>query len=221
MKPRIFPFAVYMAFIAINALFFPDTGSETSGPPLWLYPIKVSLVAALLIFYWKEYAELKNKVFDHAREGILAVGVGLVVYVLWVRMGFSWAMQGEAGEGYNPFQSGGGRLAMVYAGMRLIGASIIVPVMEELFWRSFIIRYIISPDFLKVQLGKFTWISFLITVALFGVEHNLWLAGMMAGTAYNLLLYKTKRLWPCIVAHGVTNLLLGIHVLTTGEWVWW
>ncbi|MBI3392868.1 MAG: CPBP family intramembrane metalloprotease [Nitrospirae bacterium] len=43
----------------------------------------------------------------------------------------------------------------------------------------------------------------------------------MAGVAYNLLLYRTGRLWPCILAHGVTNLLLAVHVLATGEWKWW
>ena len=49
----------------------------------------------------------------------------------------------------------------------------------------------------------------------------LWLAGMLAGVAYTLLLYWTGRLWPCIFAHAVTNLALGIHVLVTGEWEWW
>ncbi|MFQ5587562.1 MAG: CAAX prenyl protease-related protein [Nitrospiria bacterium] len=220
MKSRILPFASYMAFIAIPSLFFSDTGPEAGGTPLWLYPIQITLVAAVLIFYWKDYAELKNKLFANTGEAVLSVGVGIAVYFLWVRMDFPWAMQGEAGAGYDPFQDGGG-IGLFYAGMRLVGAAFIVPVMEEVFWRSFIIRYIISPDFLKVRLGQFTWVSFLITVVLFGVEHNLWLAGMMAGIAYNLLLYKTRRLWPCIVAHGVTNFILGVHVLVTGEWFWW
>jgi CAAX prenyl protease-like protein len=93
--------------------------------------------------------------------------------------------------------------------------------MEELFWRSFLLRYLISPHFQAVRLGTFTPFSFVATVVLFGVEHDLWLAGMMAGAAYTLLLYKTGRLWPCILAHAVTNLSLGIHVLMTGQWQWW
>ncbi len=217
MKSRILPFACYMAFIAIHSIFFSE---DTSDVPLWLYPLKITLVAGLLIFYWKDYDELKNKIFNNVQEVIWAVSVGIVVYILWVRMDFPWAMQGETGAGYNPFQVGGG-LGVFYAGARLFGASIVVPVMEELFWRSFIIRYIISADFQKVPLGKFTWVSFLFTVALFGVEHHFWLAGMMAGAAYNLLLYKTRRLWPCIVSHAVTNLVLGLHVFATGEWFWW
>jgi len=203
-----------MAFIAIHSLAFDD-----DSPP-WLYPIQISFVAALLVFYRKDYIELKEKLVANVREGFFAIGVGVLVYVLWVRMDFPWAMQGELGEGYNPFQVGGG-LGIFYAGVRLFGASVIVPLMEEVFWRSFIIRYIISQDFLSVKLGQFTWISFWVTVGLFGVEHNLWLAGMMAGVAYNLLLYRTRRLWPCIIAHGVTNFILGVHVLVTGEWHWW
>ena len=93
--------------------------------------------------------------------------------------------------------------------------------MEEIFWRSFLIRYIISSDFEKIPIGRFTWSSFLISTVLFGLEHNLFLAGMMAGIAYNLLLYRTKSLAHCIFAHAVTNLLLGIYVLATGKWQFW
>ena len=107
------------------------------------------------------------------------------------------------------------------AGIRIFGASVVVPIMEELFWRSFLIRWIVNTRFESVPLGTFTVGSFLITVVLFGLEHNLWLAGMMAGAAYNLLLYRTGRIWPCILAHGLTNFLLGVHVLVTQEWQWW
>lgn len=111
---------------------------------------------------------------------------------------------------------------MLLAAIRLFGASIVVPVMEELFWRSFLIRWIINPeDFKNIPLGTFTLSSFAITVVLFGLEHHLWLAGMVAGAIYNGVLYKTRGLWPCVIAHAVTNLTLGIHVLITQEWQWW
>jgi len=53
------------------------------------------------------------------------------------------------------------------------------------------------------------------------VEHDRWLAGLMAGAAYTMLLYWTQRLWPCILAHSLTNLLLGVHVLLTHDWRYW
>ena len=154
------------------------------------------------------------------KEAALAVGVGLVVYVLWVRMDWPWAMQGTP-TGYNPFQEGA-TVGFILAGIRVFGAAVVVPLKEELFWRSFLIRWIINPDaFEKVPLGLFSLGSFAATVILFGLEHNLWLAGMMAGAIYNGLLYRTRRLWPCIIAHATTNLALGIHVLITQEWQWW
>jgi uncharacterized protein len=214
MWPHVIPFASYMVFIALGGLISSDQGA------LWLYPPKIFLVSALLVFYWKNYPELKENPFSNMMEIGLSIGVGLFVYFAWVRLDFPWAKQGESGKGYDPYEAGV-QVGMVLAAIRIVGASVVVPVMEEVFWRSFIIRYIVSPDFTKVKLGTFSLLSFLITVVFFGVEHHFWFAGMMAGAIYNLLLYKTRRLWPCILAHGITNLAMGIHVLTTEEWFWW
>ena len=226
MLPRILPFACYMAFIALSSALgwwageLPDRAAWMDTVDLWLYPVKTAVVVGCLIAFWSQYGELKDRIFAGWGEVFLGVGVGLVVYLAWVRMDWSWAMQGEVVAGYDPFVAGAG-VGTVLAGIRLLGAAAVVPVMEELFWRSFVIRYIVSPQFETVRLGTFTIASFVITTVLFGVEHNLWLAGMMAGAAYTLLLYRTGRLWPCIVAHAVTNLALGVHVLVTGEWQWW
>jgi len=204
-----------MAFIGISVLLPSNTALE-----LWLYPIKIMMVLGLLLFFWPSYQELQRPIMTNGKEAALAVGVGLVVYILWVRMDWSWAVQGEV-TGYNPFQEGA-TAGYILAGIRIFGAAVIVPLMEELFWRSFLIRWIINPDaFEKVPLGLFSIGSFAATVILFGLEHNLWLAGMMAGAIYNGLLYRTRRLWPCIIAHATTNLTLGIHVLITQEWQWW
>ncbi|MFB3115269.1 MAG: CAAX prenyl protease-related protein [Nitrospirales bacterium] len=162
---------------------------------------------------------MKSSIFVNWQEALVTVGVGLGVYALWVRMDWPWAIQGELSD-YNPFLAGP-TLGIVLAVIRIFGASVIVPIMEELFWRSFLIRYIVNANFETVRLGTFTIGSFAATVVLFGLEHNLWLAGMMAGICYSGLLYWTGRLWPCIIAHGITNFVLGIHVLTTGEWYWW
>lgn len=217
MWPRIFPFAAYMGFIGLSAVF---VGSEAEGAfDLWSYPIKTLVVAGLLVFFWSRFQELKAPIFVNWQEALVTVGVGLGVYALWVRMDWPWAIQGELSD-YNPFVAGS-TLGLVLAIIRIFGASVIVPIMEELFWRSFLIRYIVNGNFETVRLGTFTIGSFAATVVLFGLEHNLWLAGMMAGICYNGLLYWTGRLWPCIIAHGITNLVLGIHVLTTGEWHWW
>ena len=225
MIARILPFAAYMAFIALSAgiAWLAGAGVLSSAwverADLWLYPAKTAVVLGVLVFFWPRLGELKGKPFGGAGEIALSVAVGVLVYIAWVRMDWPWAMQGAA-AGYDPFKAGE-TAGLVLAGVRIFGATAVVPVMEELFWRSFLIRYLVSPRFESVRLGTFTPLSFGATVVLFGLEHHLWLAGMMAGVAYNLLLYRTGRLWPCITAHAVTNLALAVHVLVTGEWKWW
>jgi CAAX prenyl protease-like protein len=223
--PRILPFALFMGCIALEALVrwlvgfssAPDMG--TSPALLWLYPIRTAVVLGALVYLWPAYKELRDSLCVTVGEALLVIVVGVLVYVAWVRLDWAWAMQGQP-TGYNPFQVSVGA-GVVLAGIRIFGAAVVVPVMEELFWRSFLIRYLVTPTFTTVRLGTLTPLSFGATVVLFGLEHHLWLAGMMAGVVYNLLLYKTRRLWPCILAHALTNLLLGIHVLFTGEWHWW
>jgi CAAX prenyl protease-like protein len=223
--PRILPFAVFMTFIALESgihwlsSLLSAAGSDSPLRWLWLYPVRTAVVLGILVYFWPAYRELHAQVCPNWGEALLTGTVGVLVYLAWVRMDWPWAMQG-APQGYNPFQAGVG-IGVVLAGIRLFGATIVVPIMEELFWRSFLIRYLIASPFTSVNLGAFTLFSCVATVVLFGLEHYLWLAGMMAGMAYNLLLYKTHRLWPGILAHAITNLLLGIHVLATGEWHWW
>jgi len=221
---RIAPFAVYVGFIAAAqsvewvATVVPGLRPWIPLINLWVYPVKIAVVLGLLAYYWPCYDELtpKRQAWTH---GVIAVGIGLAVYLVWVRMDWSWALQSRR-EGYDPYR-GGSAFGTVLAAVRLFGAVMVVPIMEELFWRSFLLRYLVSSRFDTVKLGTFTPFSFVVSVILFGIEHNLWLAGIMAGVAYTLLLYRCGDLWPCIVAHAVTNFALGVHVLSTQEWKWW
>ena len=133
-----------------------------------------------------------------------------------------WTL-GAAGvsQGFNPDLLPGRNVQITMTIFRIAGAVLVVPLMEELFWRSFLIRYIIDKNFDTVPMGTFTWASFLFTVVLFGFEHNYILAGIMAGIIYNLLLYKTRSLAHCVLAHAVTNLALAIYVVSTGKWQFW
>lgn len=217
--PRLLPFGCFMAFIACESLLGQFAPSEDKQPWLWLYPIRIAVVLATLAYFWPAYRELRTSLWVNWREGLLVIVAGVLVYVAWVRMDWPWAMQSQP-VGYEPFQAGA-TAGVILASLRLFGAAVVVPLMEELFWRSFLIRYLVTSPFTAVRLGTFTPLSCGVTIILFGLEHHLWLAGMMAGTVYNLLLYATGRLWPCILAHAGTNLLLGIHVLVTEEWYWW
>lgn len=228
MKARIVPFVTYLGFVGLeDALIWAagewpnhfGEGRWLEVFQLWLYPTKIAVVLGLLVYFWPSYSEIRTSLFARPRDWALALGAGLFVYLTWVRMDWSWAVQGATKE-YNPFQGSGAAWPLL-AATRLVGAATVVPIMEELFWRSFLARYIISSRFESVPIAAFSVPSFLLTVVLFGSEHQFWLAGMLAGAVYNVTLYRTGRLGPCILAHATTNVVLGIHVLVTGEWKWW
>jgi CAAX prenyl protease-like protein len=95
------------------------------------------------------------------------------------------------------------------------------PVMEEIFWRSFGLRYATTPEFTSLPIGSFSWQGFAIVAALFGAAHPEWLVAVLCAAAYALLLRYTRSLFACVIAHAVTNLSLGLYVLTTGHWRFW
>lgn len=224
LRARTLPFLTFMAFIGIDELIkwvshlLPSLPSDSFH--IYLYPLKVLVVSALLFYYRKEYKEITLRDLTRPQTLLIATATGITVFILWINMDWSFATFGSVSN-YNPTELSGKLTVYFLIAFRLAGAAIVVPIMEELFWRSFILRYIINPDFELVAIGTLTWSSFLISSTLFGLEHNLWLAGIMAGSAYTLLVYRTKSISACVIAHGITNFLLGIYVLLYGRWEFW
>jgi CAAX prenyl protease-like protein len=221
---RIIPFAVFMAFIGLEELLrFLDHSGVLIVPAttfLYLYPFRAVAAGLTLVILWHWYGEIRLRDFLNFKETILSLATGLVVFILWIGMPWTVDIVG-ASTGYNPTLVSDFFTRSTLIFIRILGAILVVPVMEELFWRSFLLRYLISHDFQQVGIGRYTFSSFLIGSLLFGLEHDLFLAGVMAGAAYNLLLYRTKSLTQCILAHCVTNLLLGIYVIQTARWDLW
>jgi len=151
----------------------------------------------------------------------MAFFCGVLVLIIWIVPEHYFFQVGE-GATFNPYALGESHIAAIgLIGVRLLGSSLVVPVMEELFWRSFIMRYLINPDFRSVPMGAFTWFSFLEVAVLFGLEHNRVIVGIIAGLLYGLLLIRQKNLKGVIIAHAVTNLGLGIYIVVTGNWMFW
>ena len=203
--PYVLPFAVFLILTAIGNQFY-------NGKYIF-YPIRTIIMAYLLFFYRKNYDEIKLSL------AFLPIVIGLVVFVIWILPEGLYPKLNHSS--FNPYKFNNKELAYFLIFFRLVGTSLVVPVVEELFWRSFLIRYMINSNFKSVPIGEFTWFSFILTVLLFGSEHNEWLAGILAGVVYNCLLYYKKDLFSCILAHGVTNFILGVYVLLTQSWHFW
>ncbi len=213
---RILPFLAYMLFLALEDLL--EKGLHLSKVDLlWVYPAKISTVLALLIYFRKDYDELLRRI--SLRALALSLGVGVLVFVLWINAGQSWMVIGTS-RGYDPHTTPD-KINLFFVIVRLAGAALVVPVMEELFFRSFLQRWLMNPDFTQVDPAKVSYTMLLAVSAVFAVEHTLWFAGLLAGLAYGLLYIKSRNLWSSIFAHGVTNGVLGVWVLQTGNWQYW
>ena len=109
----------------------------------------------------------------------------------------------------------------IEAALRLLGLAAIVPVMEELFWRSFLMRRIDAVDFLAADPRRAGWLAIALSSALFASEHSLWFAGLLAGIAYACVYRRSANLWTVILSHAITNGALGAWILATGSWRYW
>jgi CAAX prenyl protease-like protein len=96
-----------------------------------------------------------------------------------------------------------------------------VPLAEELAFRGYLLHCFGERNGDQLRFGHFTWAGFLVSSMLFGLLHQRWLAGILAGIAYALVLYRHGRLSHAVLAHGTTNLLIAAWVLVTGHWQLW
>lgn len=213
---RIAPFALYMLFMATVDIVAPYIPSGLDIR--WLYGVKVGLVALLLWSLRSYYIELSGIATLRWREWLSASLIGVLVFVVWISLDAPWMRLGDQSEGFNP---GNGQYACLLMATRLIGAALVVPLMEELFWRSFLMRWIHNQSFLNVAPQQVGLIALLVSSALFAIEHTEWLAGLAAGVAYGLLYIRSGKIWMPIIAHAVTNGVLGVWVIYTSNWYYW
>ena len=148
---------------------------------------------------------------------------GLLVFLLWVGLDGHYPKMGATAKVWNPHDHFGPQsgLAWFLIFVRVLGSSLVVPPLEEVFYRSFLYRYIVNPGFQGVELGLFERTAFLITSAIFALVHFEWLPALICAFVYQSLVIWKKRLGDAITAHAVTNFLLGLWVIWKGAWHFW
>jgi len=212
---RVLPFAIYMAFLVVDdVLGRLGWGADSLR---WLYAVKVGAVALALLAWRRHYQELA---VPRPGAGALALAAasGLLVLVLWLNLNAPWMLLSSS-KGFDPRNHG--ILDWGLVSVRLLGAALVVPVMEELFWRSFLLRWLQSPQFLSVAPASVRLVWLAVNSLLFGIEHSQWLAGVVAGLAYGVLYMRSGNIWSPIAAHAVTNGALGCWIISTGQWTYW
>jgi CAAX prenyl protease-like protein len=193
-------------------------------PPGWFYPVRFCGVLAVILL---------------ASRGVLAirpsapwgsVAMGIAVFAIWVAPDllfgpayrhlpiFENAVLGAAASSAPAAL----KHNLIFILVRTLGCTLLVPILEELFWRGWLMRWLIEHDFREAEIGAYTPFAFWAVALLFASEHgSYWEVGLIAGVAYNWWCVRTKNLADCMLAHAVTNGLLSAYVLYAGQWQYW
>lgn len=215
----VIPMAIFLGLTQIGSSwkeFFPAT-----------YIAKTILAAVALWLLWPKYTKVR---WNHWWLGVIVGVIGVVQWVgmekllmsqpwlFWTRM-----IRNIAAEAFNPYEQIHSQAYLwTFLIFRFLGPVLVVPVMEELFWRDFLWRTIAAPnDFKLADVGEYDKSAFWLVPLFFAMVHVQWLTAIVWGLMIAILLVRTRSLGACIIAHGVTNLLLGIYVLWTKEWFFW
>jgi CAAX prenyl protease-like protein len=212
------PLAVFISLLTLAAALRNGGGGFwLASPEYWIYPAQTIICGGILIWFWRAYQ-------FRAPAGIpFTLAIGLVVFGLWIApqefLGFA-----PRRAGFDPETFAGQPvlywLSVLFRFLRLV---VVVPLVEEIFWRGFLLRYLIDEKFSRVPVGSFSWLSFSIVTLGFGLAHSSadWIAALITGGLYNFVAYRTRSLASCVLAHAVTNFCLGLWIMTTRQWGFW
>jgi exosortase E/protease (VPEID-CTERM system) len=204
----LFPFVSLLAATIVAALFSTHDSIDV------LYPVRVAVVGTVLWIFRHEFR------WHEASVSPVAVGLGVAVFAVWMLLAPMTVDAAEVAR-QDPAQLGP-IWGEVWLLLRVVGYTMTVPIAEELAFRGFLARRLISVDVERVPPGTFTWLSFLGSSLAFGALHQAaWIPGTVAGMAFAAALYHRRRLGDAIVAHATTNALLTVYVIGTGSWASW
>ncbi len=215
------PFLTFLGLIMLGELVKkPFDGQDVawplSKPMYWVMPLQ-TLVCGWMLWRWRAHYDLR-----WPARLVFTILIGLLVLALWVAPQ-QWLGAERRTDGFDPGFFGEGAWWWVNVIVRFVRLTIIVPLVEEIFWRGFLLRSLVNEEFTKVPFGKFTWLSFGVVTLGFTFVHSQadWPAAALEGELYNVVAYRTKSLASCVVAHAVTNFVLGLYVLRTRQWGFW
>ena len=208
------PFLVYIGLLQL--------GRTLGIPAPLVYCAELLVVGLVLAVFSRPVISLRP------RQPLASVGIGVLVFVVWIAPDLlfhyrhSWLfdnfLTGSAASSLPPDL----RRSPAFVVLRTVTSAGLVPILEELFWRAWLMRWLIRTDFEKVPLGTYAPQAFWVVAVLFAAEHGpYWEVGLAAGIVYNWWMIRTHNLADCILAHAVTNAVLSAYVLIAGQWQYW
>jgi exosortase E/protease (VPEID-CTERM system) len=186
--------------------------AASSGFETW-YALRLAVGIIALACCWRPLARLDW------RFGWRGIAVGAAVFALWLAASRLILTPRGMPVALAAMPAGG---RDVWIATRALAGVLLIPVVEELAYRGYLLRRLIAEDFEAIPFGAVGWIPLLVTAAAFGLLHGaLWLPGIAAGIAYGLVLMRTGRMGEAVAAHATSNLLIAAAVLIAGQWQLW
>ncbi len=203
-----------------------DLGIEYREYPA-VYAAKIALVVAAMAFVWPGYRQ-----YSRGRHWTLAAAVGVLGAVAWIALStwqrelvahtqIDWLQSLGERSAFNPLEQLGDRPLMAYGflAVRFFGLVIVVPVIEEFFLRGFLMRFVMDEHWWEVPFGKVNRLAVIVGTAVPVLMHpQEAVAAAVWFSAVTLLMVRSRNIWACILAHAITNLLIGCYVLASGQW---
>jgi uncharacterized protein len=241
-RAHVVPFALFMGFSLLLEIVsawigwkHPDAPWWRQDPAHWIYPLQTVVVLALVVRYWPVYTFSWSWKWSAAGVVFGAAGIGfwLLPTTLYDALGYTADPDGIAGllgvaarrDGFDPglFEHPAAYgFALV---MRFLRAAVCVALIEEIFWRGFLMRFVCDweGDYWKQPFGKASWLSFAVVTGLFMFAHApLDYAGAFVyGSLTYLLCVWSKSLGACVVMHAVANFLMGLYIMAYGKYGLW
>lgn len=213
--PYVLPFATFMLFLAIQNL--------AALPPIIDYPLRVVVLSIVLYVFSRQAIDF------HSSHRLETVILGVAVFVIWVAPDVlfpsyrqHWLFQNSIMGKVSSQVPEQVLTSPVVLWTRIVRAVVLVPIIEELFWRAWLMRWLISPQFERIKLGAYAPLAFWVTAVLFASEHGpYWDVGLITGVIYNWWMVRTRSLGDCILVHAVTNACLCGYVVATHHWEYW
>ena len=207
----------FLAFVVLLGM-----GRAFGWPLQFVYPVQFLIVTALLLRVSRPFVSLRPS------RPWASIAIGILVFVVWVApdMLFGYRHYWL----FDNFLTGSAVSSLApdlqrnwpFLVLRTLTSMALVPILEELFWRGWLMRWLIDTDFQKVPPGTYTPQAFWLVAVLFASEHGpYWEVGLVAGIVYNWWMVRSRSLADCIVAHAVTNGLLAVYVVSGGHWQYW
>ena len=180
-----------------------------------MYPLRFVAVVGVLWIYLRHY-----KAMDW-RFGWFGVAMGVLVFAVW--MGCD-ALFNKGSQDAMPaaLASASATTRTAWIAVRALAAIVTVPIAEELAFRGFAIRRLITADIDALPASSYTWVGLAVSSVVFGLMHGgMWFAGILAGVCYAWALIRRGRIGEAVIAHATTNALLAAYVLVFQKWHLW